>query len=92
LNRTGAAVAVNLSDVRYIINGPGAARFFGTPFGNVPRNSERGPIFNQLNMSLFKNIRVFERLNIQLRGEAFNVLNHPNPGFGVNAMPLLLLQ
>jgi len=85
LNRTGAAVAVNLNDVKYIINGPGAARFFGTPFGNVPRNSERGPIFNQLNMGLFKNIRVFERLNIQLRGEAFNVLNHPNPGFGVNA-------
>jgi outer membrane receptor protein involved in Fe transport len=85
LNRTGAAVPVSLNDVKYIINGPGAAKFFGTPFGNVPRNSERGPIFNQLNMSLFKNIRVFENLRIQLRGEAFNVLNHPNPGFGVNA-------
>jgi outer membrane receptor protein involved in Fe transport len=85
LNRTGSAVAVSLNDVKYIINGPGAAKFFGTPFGNVPRNSERGPIFNQLNLSLFKNIRVFENLRIQLRGEAFNVLNHPNPGFGVNA-------
>ena len=85
LNRTGAAVAVNLSDVKYIINGPGAAKFFGTPFGNVPRNTERGPILNQLNMSLFKNIRVYEKVNIQLRGEAFNVLNHPNPGIGVNA-------
>lgn len=85
LNRTGAAVAVNLSDVKYIINGPGAAKFFGTPFGNVARNTERGPIFNQLNMSLFKNIRIVEKVNIQLRGEAFNVLNHPNPGFGVNA-------
>jgi hypothetical protein len=87
LNRATGPVttSVSLNDVRYIINGPGAAKFFGTPFGNVPRNTERGPIFNQLNMSLFKNIRVFERLNIQLRGEAFNVLNNPNPGFGANA-------
>ena len=86
LNATNTAVAVNLSDVKYIINGPGAAKFFGTPFGNVARNTERGPILNQLNMSLFKNIRVFEKVNIQLRGEAFNVLNHPNPGVGVNAV------
>ena len=85
LNTTGAAVAVNLSDVKYIINGPGAAKFFNTPFGNVARNSERGPIFNQLNLGFFKNITIFENLKIQLRGEAFNVLNHPNPGFGVNA-------
>jgi len=79
----GTPVAVTRNDVKYIVNGPGAARIFGTPFGNVARNSERGPKFNNLNLSLFKNIRVFERLNIQLRGEAFNVLNHPNPGFGV---------
>ena len=36
-------------------------------------------------MSLFKNIKVGERLTVQLRGEAYNVLNHPNPGSGVNA-------
>lgn len=79
----GDSLAVNPNDVRYIINGPGAARFFGTPFGNVPRNSETGPIFNNLNMSLFKNIRVRENMKLQLRAEAFNFLNHPNPGFGV---------
>jgi hypothetical protein len=71
--------------VKYIFNGPGAARIFGTPFGSAGRNIERGPKFNQLNMSLFKNIKVYERLTVQLRGEAFNVLNHPNPGFGVAA-------
>lgn len=85
LQITGVGVPVSLNDVKYVINGPGAAKIFGTPFGNVPRNSERGPIFNQLNLSLFKNIRIYENLKIQLRGEAFNVLNHPNPGFGVNA-------
>ena len=76
--------AVTPSDVRYIINGPGAAKIFGTPFGDVARNTERGPIFNNFNLSVFKNIRVMESVKVQLRAEAFNVLNHPNPGFGTN--------
>jgi hypothetical protein len=29
-------------------------------------------------MSLFKNIRLAEHVKLQLRGEAFNVFNHPN--------------
>lgn len=82
INATGEFVPVTVNDVKYIFNGPGAARIFGTPFGSAGRNIERGPIFNQLNLGLFKNIKVFERLTLQLRGEAFNVLNHPNPGFG----------
>jgi hypothetical protein len=84
-NSIGEIVDVSPNDVRFIFNGPGAARIFGKPFGDATRNNLRGPIFNQLNMSLFKNIKVFENLTVQLRGEAFNVLNHPNPGFGVNA-------
>jgi hypothetical protein len=83
INSAGAFVAVNPSDVHFIFNGPGAARIFGTPFGSSGRNQLRGPAFNQLNMSVFKNIKLYERLTLQLRGEAFNVLNHPNPGFGV---------
>lgn len=83
LNSTGASVAITPNDVRYIINGPGSAKIFGTPFGNVARNSERGPIFNNLNLSVFKNISVWENVKVQLRAEAFNFLNHPNPGFGV---------
>jgi outer membrane receptor protein involved in Fe transport len=79
----GTPTAVSLSDVRYIINGPGSAKIFGTPFGTAARNTEVGPIFNQLNFSVFKNINVWESVKIQLRGEAFNVLNHPNPGYGV---------
>jgi outer membrane receptor protein involved in Fe transport len=84
LNTTGNVVSVTPSDVRFIFNGPGSAKIFNTPFGNAARNSLRGPKLNQLNMGLFKNIKVFERLTVQLRGEAFNVLNHPNPGYGVN--------
>lgn len=83
INSAGQFVSVNPTDVHFVFNGPGAARIFGTPFGSSPRNALRGPKFNQLNMSVFKNIKVYERLTLQLRGEAFNVLNHPNPGFGV---------
>jgi hypothetical protein len=78
-------VPVTPNDVRYIFNGPGAARRFGTPFGDVPRNAERGPILNQLNMGLFKNTKVGERVTAQFRAEFFNILNHPNPGYGVSA-------
>jgi hypothetical protein len=85
INSAGACNAVNPNDVRFIMNLPGAARIFGTPFGDSPRNYLTGPIFNQMNASVFKNIKVLEGLTIQLRGEAFNVLNHPNPGFGVAA-------
>jgi outer membrane receptor protein involved in Fe transport len=88
--RNGAVSTLTLTpvspnDVHFIINGPGAAKLFNTPFGSVGRSTERGPIFNQLNLSLFKNIRVTERVKIQLRGEAINALNHPNPGFGTGS-------
>jgi outer membrane receptor protein involved in Fe transport len=83
LNITGNLRPVTANDVRYILNGPGAARAFGNPFGNIARNSERGPALNQLNLGIFKNTRVRENLRIQFRAELFNALNHPNPGFGV---------
>jgi len=93
-NANNQWVVVNPTDVRYVINGPGAAKIFGTPFGNVSRNTERGPIFNQLNFSVFKNINVIERVKVQLRAEMFNALNHPNPGFGVasgGTLPVIAL-
>ncbi len=85
INGAGQCNATTPSAVRFIFNGPGAARIFGTPFGDSPRNYLRGPIFNQLNMSVFKRINLWENVKLELRGEAFNVLNHPNPGFGVAA-------
>jgi outer membrane receptor protein involved in Fe transport len=84
LNTTGAEVPVTPNDVHYIFNGPGAAKVFGTPFGTSTRNSLRGPKLNQLNMSVFKNTKIGEHVTFQIRAEAFNVLNHPNPGYGVN--------
>jgi hypothetical protein len=50
---------------------------YGT-FGNAGRNILDGPGFASLNVSLFKNLTIHEGITIQLRGEAFNVLNHTN--------------
>jgi len=83
LNATGTLVPVSVKDVRFIYNGPGAARQFGTPYGDVGRNSERGPALNQLNIGIFKNTKIREKVRLQLRAELFNALNHPNSGFGV---------
>ena len=54
MNTTGEAVTVGSNDVRYIFNGPGATRIFGTPFGTATRNSEIGPRLNNLNLGVFK--------------------------------------
>jgi hypothetical protein len=62
---------------------PGAAKYTGNPFGNVPRNSERGPALNALNIGIFKNTKLRENVRLQIRAELFNALNHPNPGYGV---------
>src|SRR5207244_4122101 len=37
-----------------------------------------GPGFYNLDMSLFKRIPLKEKLNLQFRAEAFNILNHAN--------------
>ena len=78
LNQTGAVVPVTVSDVRYISNGSFAQLVFGTPFGNVPRNSARDAITNIGNFSVFKNTKLSERVSLQLRATFLNVFNHPN--------------
>jgi len=47
-------------------------------FGNLGRDALRGPAFKEWNFSVFKNTALTERLNMQLRAEFFNFLNHPN--------------
>ncbi len=52
----------------------------GQCFGNSGRNIFRGPHYRNWDFSVVKNFRLKERLSMQLRGEFFNVLNHPNFG------------
>ncbi len=47
-------------------------------FGNEGRNSLIGPNFRQLDFSIFKDTQINERLKLELRFEAYNLLNHPN--------------
>ena len=47
-------------------------------FGNLGRNSLKGPSFKEFNFSLFKDTVLAEHVNLQFRAEFFNILNHPN--------------
>jgi Carboxypeptidase regulatory-like domain len=47
-------------------------------FGNSGRNAYRGPKFLQVDTALSRTFPLHERLALNLRMEAFNVLNHPN--------------
>lgn len=59
-------------------------------FGNVGRNAFRGPNYANMDFSISKATKLTERLNMQLRVDIFNILNHPNfsnplmPNFGVD--------
>jgi hypothetical protein len=46
-------------------------------FGNIPRETEAitGPLFKAEDLSLLKDFHVTERVNFQLKGEAFDVFN-----------------
>jgi len=50
-------------------------------FGNVSRGAMRGPGLVNVDTSFFKRIKINERLSMQFRAEAFNILNHANYGY-----------
>jgi hypothetical protein len=67
---------------------------FGPPapgsFGNAGRNVVRGDGFHTVDLSLFKNFRLTERANLQLRLESVNSLNHVNfqgPATDITGVP-----
>lgn len=50
---------------------------FGS-YGDARNGTIRGPGYTSANVSLYKSFPLYDRLNLQIRAEAFNVLNHPN--------------
>jgi hypothetical protein len=55
-------------------------------FGNTGRNIVRGPGLFNLDASMFRNFKVTERVNLQIRAEMFGATNTPhynNPGTDV---------
>jgi hypothetical protein len=47
-------------------------------FGDLGRNAIFGPHYWDWDFALLKNTPLTERVSLQLRGEFFNILNHPN--------------
>ena len=50
-------------------------------YGNAGRNVFRNPPFYEVDASLSKRFKITEKLSFSLRGEAYNLFNHPNFGF-----------
>jgi hypothetical protein len=59
---------------------PSAANGYAQNFGNVPRNSLRGPAYEDTDISLFKDIASEKRIHGQFQAEVFNAWNHSNFG------------
>jgi hypothetical protein len=64
------------------------ARPTGVRFGNVGRNTMRGPGVVNTDLSVFRTFKFTERLNMQFRAESFNLSNTPhfaNPNGNANS-------
>ena len=47
-------------------------------YGDVGRNALRGPGYFGFDLSLSRNFKFRERYSLQVRADAFNILNHTN--------------
>jgi hypothetical protein len=47
-------------------------------FGDLGRNTIIGPGFSNLDFAIVRNIKIRERYNLQIRGDAYDLFNHPN--------------
>lgn len=73
-------VSINQNQARYIINSNTAQTVFGTPFGNSPRNpaGAQDAIQNIGNFTLYKDVKINERVTLQFHGTMENMFNHTN--------------
>jgi Carboxypeptidase regulatory-like domain len=78
INASGTATTVNTTQVRFITNAPFADSLYGTPYGNVGRNTLRDYHTNTANFQFFRNVKVTERLNVNAYVSFINLFNHPN--------------
>jgi len=56
-------------------------------FGNLGRNAIIGPGFSNLDFAVVKNTRIKERLNFQIRADAFDLMNQTNFTQPVSTVP-----
>lgn len=66
-----------ITAARWIYNDNTAAKFFGTPYGNVGRNpGVRGQAVSAVNLGLLKNTKITERFLLRVEAQAYNLFNH----------------
>jgi hypothetical protein len=83
---TGGSIRGSFNGDPIVINARSATNYvndgFMTPdsgtVGNTPRNFLTAPGLSQWDMTLAKNTKIGEKLNVQLRWEVYNVLNRAN--------------
>jgi hypothetical protein len=84
INVTGNPLGQWIAPTGVDANGnPSFANTFQIPtntLGNLGRNAIYGPGFADADLSLVKNTKVTEKMNVQFRVDAFDLLNHPNYG------------
>jgi hypothetical protein len=68
----------NGSDDNFFFNPAAFANPAPGTFGNMKRNSLRGPGDQQWDLAIFKNVALGGTKRMQLRAEIFNFPNHPN--------------
>jgi hypothetical protein len=64
------------------VSGTDTACLPNVPLGTLSRNKFAGPGYASVDLSVFKNIPIRERLKMQLRAEMFNLLNRVNLASG----------
>jgi hypothetical protein len=57
----------------------------GGQVGNEKRGVVSAPGFTRVDLGLFRNIKIHGEMNLQIRGEAFNLFNHTNLGAPVTS-------
>jgi hypothetical protein len=72
-----AGCATQAICVQYLNKAAFTPNLQGT-FGDVGRNAVRGPGFFGFNLSVSRSFRFKERYSLQVRADAFNILNHTN--------------
>jgi Carboxypeptidase regulatory-like domain len=84
---TGTNIITNPDGTKYVqyLSAASFAQPAAGTFGNVGRNSLRGPGFADIDFAAVKNTAITERVNLQFRAEMFNLFNRinlPTPGSG----------
>lgn len=77
VNLANTSQVVSFSQVHWIYNNLAADKVFGTPFG-VGRNVLQGPSLQRVDLSIYKDFAIREKLRVQFRAEATNAFNHVN--------------